>query len=64
MSNPIFAPSMSLTQIAAVIDEQRRAVDRDIDVYVRIESFCGKPVCFLVRERKDDSIPGFLRQAE
>lgn len=56
------SPSMSVAQIAELV-EQHKA--RDTTVYVRIESFRGKPIAFLVREDTSRSwIPPFLRQAD
>jgi len=54
------APSMTVAQIAELV-EQHKA--RDMDVYVRIESYSGKPVAFLVREDTSRSwIPPVLRR--
>jgi len=56
------APSMSVAQVAELV-EQHKA--RDTEVYVRIESFRGKPIAYLVREDTSKSwIPPFLRQAD
>lgn len=60
MSAPVIAPSMTVAQIAELV-EQHKA--RDMDVYVRIESFRGKPIAYLMREETNRSwIPPVLRQ--
>ena len=61
--NPVIAPSMTVAQIAELV-EQHKA--RDMDVYVRIESYCGRPVAFLVREPTNTGWipPAIRRQAE
>jgi hypothetical protein len=38
---------MTVQQIAELVEAQHA---RDVEVYVRIESFHGRPVAFLVRE--------------
>jgi len=54
------APSMTVQQIAELV-EQHKA--RDTEVYVRIESFNGKPIAYLVREDTSRSwIPPVLRR--
>jgi hypothetical protein len=60
---PTIAPSMSVTQIAELLEAHRTP---GVDVYVRIESVRGKPVAFLVRERENrEWIPPVIRrQAE
>lgn len=56
------SPSMSVAQIAELVEANKA---RDMAVYVRIESYKGKPVAFLVREDTSRSwIPKYLRQAE
>lgn len=56
------SPSMSVAQIAELV-EQHKA--RDTVVYVRIESYKGRPIAFLVREDTSRSwIPQYLRQAD
>lgn len=58
----VFAPSMTLAQVAEIVEANKA---RDLDVYVRIESYKGKPIAFLVRENTSRSwIPPFLRQAD
>lgn len=58
----VISPTMTVTQLAELI-EQNRA--RDTDVYVRIESYKGRPVAYLVREDTSRSwIPKYLRQAD
>jgi hypothetical protein len=47
MSNITIAPSMTVLQIAALVESLHAL---DTEVYVRIESVHGKPVAFLVRE--------------
>lgn len=54
------APSMSVNQIAELIEQHKT---RDTEVYVRIETFRGKPVAYLVREDLSRSwIPPVLRR--
>lgn len=56
------SPSMTVQQIAELVEANKA---RDMDVYVRIESFRGKPIAFLVREDTSRSwIPNYLRQAD
>lgn len=56
------APSMTVQQIAELVEANKA---RDTEVYVRIESFKGKPIAFLVREDTSRSwIPNYLRQAD
>jgi hypothetical protein len=56
------APSMTVQQIAELVEANKA---RDTEVYVRIESFKGKPIAYLVREDTTRSwIPQYLRQAD
>jgi hypothetical protein len=56
------APSMTVQQIAEIVEANKA---HDMDVYVRIESYQGKPYAYLVREDTSRSwIPQYLRQAE
>lgn len=58
--NPTIAPSMTVTQIAALLDEHQ---EDGKEVFVRIESINGKPVAFLVREEVSLSwIPPAIRR--
>jgi len=58
----VISPSMSVQQIAELVEAHKA---RDTEVYVRIESFRGKPIAYLVREDTSKSwIPPFLRQAD
>ncbi len=63
MSNPTISPSMTVQQTADLLEAHKA---RDTDVYVRIESYRGKPQAFLMREPRQNyaEIPAFLRQAE
>jgi hypothetical protein len=62
MSTPVIAPSMTVQQIAELLENHKTA---ELDVHVRIETYRGKPVAFLVREELNrDWIPKYLRQAE
>lgn len=63
MANPVISPSMTVAQIAELVEAHKA---RDTEVYVRIESYKGKPQAFLVREAANTSwIPPMLRrQAE
>lgn len=57
-------PTMTVEQLGELV-EQHKA--RDLDVYIRIESYKGKPQAFLVREPKVEYtwVPPLLRkQAE
>jgi hypothetical protein len=58
--SPIIAPSMTVTQIAELVERHRSP---NTECYVRIESVRGKPVVFMVREPVNASnfIPPLLR---
>lgn len=60
MSNITLSPSMTITQVAELVEQYQ---EKDLFVYVCIESIQGKPVANLVREKADFShIPPVIRR--
>lgn len=47
MSNPTITPTMTVLQLADLIE---RHEEPGFDVYIRVESVKGKPVSYLIRE--------------
>lgn len=47
MINIQIHPEMTVTQIAAILEQNK---GRDVETYVRIETIRGKPCAYLVRE--------------
>lgn len=58
----VIDPTMTVLQLAELVEANKA---RDTEVYVRIESYKGRPVAYLVREDTSrSSIPKYLRQAD
>ena len=60
MTDVVIAPSMTMIQVAELVAQHQ---EDGKDVYVRVESVNGKPVCFLIREEVRWVPPMIRRQA-